>query len=126
MSETTTTSEYIDPKSYRIVQDCRIDNVVYSIGSPVPVMTKEQADALIARGQLEVMTAEGFKGRQEHSPKSAEEYLRAQDVAVLYRLRKFKATRDMCREVLKLAEQTGRSPMLLEALRLKVSLSVDS
>ena len=127
MTTRTQDDTLIQPSQYRIVKDFRVDGVIYSIGGTVPAMSHEQADSLVGSGYIEKMGSDGqFSRRPELAPRSPDDYLRAQDFAVLYRLRKFRATRETVRAVLKVAENTGRSKILIEALRLKISLPVDS
>ena len=92
------------PSEWMVRKDFIHDGNIVSPGEPVPMLSVDQAESLARRG---VITKPGLKMKEE-APVTAAEFLRCSDPMVVRRIRQHRPSKKMLREMLKLAEQSGR------------------
>lgn len=107
---------------WRIVQSFTHRKITYSPGEPLPSgLTAEEIDALYQRRAIAKRTAGGgYASVAPSVPSTAEEYLRASDLMVLRRIRKYRPKAKVLGEILREIEATGRGNnnlVFLEAIR---------
>lgn len=111
-----------DPKAWRIVQSFTRRGVIHSQGEPLPAdITAEEAEALfMAHSIVRVLEDGSHVFPERPAPATAEEWLRAADVMVLRRIRKYHPDAEMVRAMAADLQNSGRaiqSMVLYEALR---------
>lgn len=82
-------------------------------------MPRGEAERLQAVGALAAVQPDGtVEPPPEASPRMAADYLNGTDLAVLRRIRLHRPDRRILRRVLEMAATSGRSQVLIEALRI--------
>ena len=107
---------------WRIMREFRINGVIVSPGDPVPDLDTAERERLVEAGFIARRRADGTFARPEPpEPQTAEDCLFTGDPDVIRRIRRYKPNGEVVREILLLAEQSGRcqhNATFREALRL--------
>lgn len=118
--------ETFDPTAWRIKQSFTHRGCVYSPGEPMPTdLTVEEAETLYLSRHLALVAEDGTSALAPRpEPATPEQYLRASDLMVLRRIRKYRPSADTMRAMLAELDRSGRamrSTVLYEALRALVA-----
>lgn len=107
---TTTKSQKINPKEWRVIGQLRHKGVTYGTDEPLPSMTVEEAEGYVVAGTL----------LRRGADTRAEEYLDAPDGMILQRILDENPAAKLLENMLELALRHSRSKVLELSLRIAI------
>lgn len=114
----------VDPSEWRVCEPFAFRGVIVGPGEPVPAeMTEDEAVGLARRraiGRVDPETGD-VQFPEPDEPKTAEDYLNGTAIVVFRRIRRYRPSEELLREMLRFVQDHGRAmhtPLLAEGLKL--------
>lgn len=121
-------AQMTEAPEWRVATEFRHKGVIVSPGDPVPDLDEATRSHLFEHGYLARRGPDGWVYQEAPEPQTAENYMMTGDPDIIRRIRKYRPSLKMIREILALADETGRTrnnPTLGEALRLAARAKVE-